>query len=510
MSVGGTTHFEDGFGGLISGPLGFWKHGEIYVYKYQRGPNREIMLHNFQNRATHWNNGNPDKCLDAQIFIGAQKTPQQHSDQKFIEVITGFLDVKCNEPLQHGYLTWIMSLTHGGPLIGRVYKAVAEFDVDDFPHNVSSCSIYPKVTLTEIGAILEDRDVSSSAHYQVLLALFFIPHVLWFMMFIRLSSVSVTLTLAITSSAMSGGSSSVQQDSSARSDASDGSTTGTSENRKEKVLSKYINSRVIQLWKKPVLHIMYIVLYIFIEQIMREDEGIIHNFISTFDWIHIDYALHAIALCSQELVSWGLSIYSSFVSNKKGWDMKQKALIYTYQHSETSLGLIKLLNVSLSLMLLLKALDVLDDELGWILIPGTSALIVLCEATMVMNGFQHHPFEHTPACAVGKLSDGFSIMTRQISNYLASQQMKGLKGFTRSPNYVPGMEYIGTLGDVLTLSRPDYVLEGLINGQVIQIAIIETPCKDNVDLIKFECVGNHQFTLVRHWLQQGKQNIAML
>ncbi len=52
--------------------------------------------------------------------------------------------------------------------------------------------------------------------------------------------------------------------------------------------------------------------------------------------------------------------------------------------------------------------------------------------------------------------------------------------------------------------------EGLINGQLVEVQILEESCKDSVQFIKFTPIGNHQYQLTRHWLQQAKQNIVLM
>lgn len=509
LSAPGVGHIEDAIGGLISGPLGLWKNDEIYVYQYQKGDAVELTLENMKESKIHWNNGNPDPCEDRQVYIGAQRVPQQ-TDTKFIELIIGFLNFDCSATKQTGYVTILKSLTHGGPLMGRVYKASSTFPLEAFPTNVTSSTATPTVQLTEIGSILEDRGISSTNHLQTLLGIFFIPVFLWLAIFIRLSGVKVVLSMAIGAGRDVRSSAASNVSGASTSSAANDAESEVNASRKEVLLDKYINPRIIRLWCLPALHVFYAALYVVIALARRDDEGLIRTFINAFDTLHIDYWLHALALCSQELTAWTLSAYSSLHSNKAGWDVKQRALIYTYQYSTMQLRILKIFNISMCVCLILKALDVFPDELGTSLVVLLAVAIVVCELTMVLIGQSRHPFGSSSACTIGGLSDGFSVVTRQITNYLASQEVQGISEFDRKENSVPGMEYIGTLGDALALARPDYVVEGLINGAVIQVAVIEQSRGDNINFVKLSCVGNHQYVLMRHWIHQGKQGLAMV
>jgi len=515
LSAPGVTHLEDGIGGFITGPLGMWKNDEVYAYEYHVNPDVSWKLTNMKESAGHWTNGNPDPCVDRKIYIGGQQVPQQMQTD-FIRLVIGYIMVDCSKTTQKGYVSILKSRSHGGPLIGRIYKATTDFSIDDFPANVTSSDVQPVVTLKEIGAVLESRKYTSATHYQMILFIFFIPMVLWMFVFVRLSSVKVMLSVAIAQST-SGASqmSSASKVSAGDSGRSDERSTTSSENelklnRKETVLSKFINSRIIDLWKLPMLHLMFAFTYLVIHRVKFFDEELVRAFIDFFDQVHFDFGLHATALASQEATAWLLCIYSYFVKDKKKLDMKHRALIHTYQHSSKYLRLLKGFNIGLCVCLIIKSFRLISLDLGWVIVSILTAVIFLTEFMMVMNGFRNHPFKHTPACAIGGLGAGFSIATRQITNYLAEQNVKGLSGFDRDPNCVPGMEYVGTINDALVLGRPDYIMEGLINGQVIQVSILEQSNQENVNLIKLENVGNHQFALTRHWLHQGKQGIALL
>ena len=441
--------------------------------------------------------------------------PNVTTKNEFVELVIGFVNIDCSASTQFGYVSIFKSRTHGGPLIGRVYRASTVCNFDHFvdeQKNASSTSIQnePRLTLTELGAFIEDREYTSEGHYQTLVILFFLPCFVWSFIFVRLSSVQVMLNMAIVSGhgesniELSDNSGSINSISEAESE------NEMKHNRKETILSKYINPRIIRLWKLPVLHLLYVVVYILIQQVKDFDEGIIRDFISAFDTIHIDFGLHALLLASQEVIAWCLSVYSAVTQHKKGWDKQVRALIHTYQYSTRYLKILKGLNLTICVSLVLQAFHVLPREVGWIVLPLLAGAVVVCEGAMVIQGFSNHPFESSQACMIGGVSKGFSIMTRQITNYLAEQDVKGLSCFDRDPNCVPGMEYVGTLSDALVLARPDYVLEGLINGTVIQMAIIEQSCKSSPHFIRMSCVGNHQFLLVRHWLHKGKQNIALM
>jgi len=409
----------------------------------------------------------------------------------------------------------LKSRSHGGPLIGRIYKATAEFTLADFPADVTSSSVQPKVVLTEIGSVLESRKYTSEEQYDLMLVILLIPMVVWMFVFVRLSSVRVMLSVAISQGKGTAGGSTASKQSGLDSGRSDDQSTNSSENelktnRKETTLSKYINPRIIELWRLPMLHMFYVITYVVIHQVKSFDEELVRAFIDLFDQIHLDFGLHASALASQEATAWLLSIYSFFIKDKKTLDLRSRAIIYTYQHSTGYLRILKALNVLMCICLTIKSFRLISLELGWTIVSILAGAIFLCEFTMVLNGFHKHPFDSTPACAIGGLGAGFSIATRQITNYLAEQNVKGLSGFDRDPNCVPGMEYVGTINDALVLGRPDYIMEGLINGQVIQVSVLEQPHKDNANHVVLENVGNHQFSLVRHWLHQGKQGIAIL
>jgi len=517
LSGPGVTHMEDAIGGLITGPLGLWRNGEVHVYEFQKGPTLTWTLKDLKMSSSHWTNGNADPCVDRQVYIGAQLVPQQTDATEYVELAIGFLTLDCTKTTQTGYLTKIKSLTHGGVLMARVYKITGDMRLEDFPANVTENNFEPTIQMEEIGSILEDREFTSSSHYQLLLGLFFAPMVLWFGMFIRLSGVKVTLSMAMTTgSASMASSGSNASTTSTRSDSSSSSTSsrGASmkSSRKEKVLTKYIDPRIVKLWRLPVIHLLYIFLYLVISQVKYDDEGIINDFIRQFDTIKIDYALHACALASQELTSWLLSGYSSAFTHKREKNVNAtRALIYTYQHSEFRLFVLKGLNLALCGCLLVFSIDMLSipETVQWVIIPILSVVIFVWELFMVLVGFRNHPFENIQACTIGGLSNGISIMTRQITSFLAAQEVKGLTQFNQNTNCVAGMEYVGNISDAIAMARPDYVMEGLINGEVIQVAVIEQSCKDNINFIKFTVVGNHQFQIVRHWLHQGKLSVAL-
>lgn len=518
LATAGVTHMEDAFGGLISGPLGLWKQGEIHVYEYQKGPDINIKLTNLKMSAKHWNNGNSDPCVDRQIYIGGQKAPQERNDTDFIYVTIGFLNVNCAKKEQTGYVFNFKSMTHGGSIMGRVYKAYSKFSIEDFPVTATSSNVQPEVTLTELGSILEDRDFSSSAHHQIVLLIFFIPLLLWGYMFVRLSGVKVTLNMSIASGSGGNGYSKSSTTSTMETGSGRSADTNTSEesgnelkkDRREQTKTKHINPRIIGLWKYPVLHLLYIVLFLFLAQFKRDDNGIIKKFITAFDTFRIDFSLHALALLSQELSAWVLSLYSSLAKKDASWVDYQRTLIYTYQYRDGYLRALKVLNIIVALLLLEDAIKLLPHEIAIYAIDTCIGLIFLTEITMVITTQYQHPFQASSACSIGALSDGFSIMTRQITTYLANQQVKGLTIFDNNADSIPGMEFVGSLGDALALARPDYVLEGFINGEVIQVSIMESSIKDNSNFIKFAPVGNHQFELKRHWLHQGKQGVALV
>jgi len=514
LSAPGLTHLEDGIGGFISGPLGLWKNDEVYAYSYHKNPDVTLTLTNLVESKAHWTNGNPDPCVDRKIYIGGQMVPQQ-METDFIRLVIGFVNVNCSTSTQTGYVSMLKSRSHGGPLIGRIYKATAEFTLADFPADVTSSSVQPKVVLTEIGSVLESRKYTSEEQYDLMLVILLIPMVVWMFVFVRLSSVRVMLSVAISQGKGTAGGSTASKQSGLDSGRSDDQSTNSSENelktnRKETTLSKYINPRIIELWRLPMLHMFYVITYVVIHQVKSFDEELVRAFIDLFDQIHLDFGLHASALASQEATAWLLSIYSFFIKDKKTLDLRSRAIIYTYQHSTGYLRILKALNVLMCICLTIKSFRLISLELGWTIVSILAGAIFLCEFTMVLNGFHKHPFDSTPACAIGGLGAGFSIATRQITNYLAEQNVKGLSGFDRDPNCVPGMEYVGTINDALVLGRPDYIMEGLINGQVIQVSVLGQPHKDNANHVVLENVGNHQFSLVRHWLHQGKQGIAIL
>ncbi len=318
----GVTHLEDALGGFISGPLGLWKNNEVYAYEYTKEDDVTLVIESLKESKKHWTNGNADPCVDREIYIGGQKSPLQRDDTEFITVVIGFLTIKCDKTHQdYGYVTIVSSLTHGGPLLGRIYSVSADFKYSDHPVNVTLSTNKFNIKMVEVGAILEDRGYSSGAYYQTLAGIFFLPLLIWFMMMIRLSGVKVSVNMAIVSggpsSASTASSASVASDS-ARSDVSgQDSEKEMKTNRKEVNATKHINPRIIELWKIPVLHILYIILYIFIEQIRRNDNDIIRTFITRFNSIHVDYYLHAFVLLGQELTSWLLSLYSTFSIEKK-------------------------------------------------------------------------------------------------------------------------------------------------------------------------------------------------
>jgi len=524
----GVTHLEDAFGGLISGPRGLWRNGEIYAYEFKKGTAPSMTLENLRESLAHWTNGNPDPCVDRQIYIGGQNVPQQNNASTSIQVMFGYLNLNCAASEHNGYFSIFESLTHGGVLVGRIYRIKTTCD---YAGNATMDAQAPSIGLTEIGAVLEDRGFGSSAHFQTLLGLMFVPIIIWYFIFIRLTGVQLTINLSITGtggvknqparlgSARLGsarlGSARLGSARSARTAQSDTTNdsdkdVSASDARKERVLSKNINQRIVDLWKLPLYHWLYLFLYLLLEQITYSDQGILNRFIFEVDMLHINYRLHVIALVSQELSPWLLGFYSSWIRDKNGLKVNQKAMIYAYQYSHGYLFLMRALNVILSFVLVLDGCYLVSDDQALYIISFVAFALVGTECAMILSAFQSNPFDDSPACSVGALTSGYSFMTRQMSQYLVSQQVKGLKAFDRKHHAVPGMEYIGTISDAIALTRPDYIIEGLINGELIQVQVLEIPSKSTNSLAKIKEVGNHQFQLKRHFLQQGNQAIALI
>ena len=132
LSGRGVTHLEDAIGGFISGPNGFWKNEQIYAYQYQEGPDVALTLKNFKESKKHWTNGNPDPCVDRTLYIGSEKMPNVTTKNEFVELVIGFVNIDCSASTQFGYVSIFKSRTHGGPLIGRVYRASTVCNFDHF------------------------------------------------------------------------------------------------------------------------------------------------------------------------------------------------------------------------------------------------------------------------------------------------------------------------------------------------------------------------------------------
>ena len=496
----GVTHLEDAFGGLISGPPRLWKRGELYAYEYQNGPPIQLKIIKMVESKKHWTNHlkNIDPCVDQSLYIGAEKVTEEK-----LTLMIGFLKVDCQNTVHNGFITKLESIEHGGPLMGRIYSIQSEFKVVDVGNYSTPLPVDIDIEMIEIGSILEDRGYGSVGHHFFILGCLFAPLLLWRYLYVQLCSMTVNIFLTI--SDKSRGASEVSN-SSTRSDASEQEL---QRNRKEVNLTRNMSLSVVKTWRLPIQHILFIMAYLCIAATKRDDNGFIHTFIKEYGYIQPDYLLHALALISQELTSWLLAFYSTCRKDKDR-SLQVRDIIYAYQYSTNYLFCLKMLNFSIGTLLVLEGLTVISQDNTWIILPLLCCGVFTCEMVMIIHTCKMKPFSSSPACAIGVLSDGCSITTRQITNFLASQDVKGINGFDRDANCIPGMEYIGSISDAIALTRFDYVWEGLNNGKGFDVQILEDSRKENSQFIKFTPVGDHQFQIIRHWLRQGKQSIALM
>lgn len=519
----GVTHLEDAFGGLISGPPSLWKHGEIYVHKFAESNDIEKhVLTNFKTSAVHWNNQNTNPCIDRSIYIGGQKIPGENNVD-FITVTFGFLKIDCKKSQQKGFLTILTSATHGGNLLGRIFEIEGKFSNETFPiyktgddgaqtdelNTQSNEEVSLK--LREIGSLVENRGNGNPVHYQYLCLFCIAPFILWMLFSLRLAQVEIIMNVEVdggkknTEHGSARGSTTTASESNGS--ISDNKSDTSSEEKRSQLKTretrhtKFIDDRMISyLWFGPLMHIFFIVTA-FICMIYRMEDvgGVISSFLPKFGQFKINYLGIIIALISQEILWWILSIISRIFTINSDF---QRALCYGYQYNKLRY-LLRITNL-LTCACLIIGIFTEDQDVVFIQICLISGCNILMEFLLIIGSIKKHPFdEKVYACQTAGLAKGYSLALRGISNYLVSQDRKGMERLNSNEYTIPGLGFSGKVADCIILGRPDLMMKGVINGKNVQIQLFETATQ-SFKFSKLDNAGDQQFMLKRHWIFHGR------
>jgi len=523
LSSKGVTHLEDAFGGLISGPPNLWKHGEIYVHNFQNDSNVEqYTLKNFKMSPIHWNNKNSNPCVDRSVYIGGQKIPGDDGVD-FITVSFGFLTVKCNKVDQTGFLTILTSATHGGNLLGRIFKIEGRFSNETFPvyTNISSgngnqiqvlnnqSNAEVKLKLTEIGSLIENRGNGNPTHYQYLCFFCIVPFVMWIFFSLRLAQVEIIMNVEVDGGqkhseyGSTRGSTATVSESGMSDSKSDASSDSESKEKKTQMKTretrhtKFVDDRMIShLWFGPLMHIFFIITSFVCMLYRYEDiKGVIADFLPSFGYFKLNYIGIIVALTSQEIVWWTLSIISRITTINSDC---QRALCYAYQYNKLRY-ILKFSNFLTCGVLIFGIISESQDEV-LVRICIISLCNILIELGIIVTGIQKHPFdEKVYACQVAALGNGYSLTLRGMSNFLVSQDKKGMERVNSNDYSIPGLGFSGKVADALLLGRPDLMLKGVVNGKNLQLQLFETATQ-SFKFTKLDNAGDQQFMLKRHWI----------
>ena len=183
----GVSFLEDSIGGLISGPLGLWRRGEIFVKHSDGASVRDFDLVHWsrpvENKA-FWDNGNPDNCTDVRLYLSGQQRPIDTEDHDKLMVSFGFLDYNCTTDFLDGFFVRLQTAYMGGPLIGDVYS-------------MHGTGLYSRVPENEvhIGHFVEDRAEGERSLMLQSILFAFLPFLFYLIAMIRVNSNDVHLLM---------------------------------------------------------------------------------------------------------------------------------------------------------------------------------------------------------------------------------------------------------------------------------------------------------------------------